>query len=96
MVKLVHRHADPVVGDSDAHYHVWVRGAKDDSGLWHGWLEFIPAAGGPTLFTGSETTQREYDDLEHWASGLSPEFYEAAFERADAESEPPFVETQAP
>ena len=89
MVKLVHRHAEPVVGEGDSHYHVWVRGTQDISGVWHGWLEFIPAAGGDTRYTGTETTQSEYDDLEYWASGLTPEYYTTALGRTEGNDGPP-------
>jgi hypothetical protein len=59
-----------------------VRGEEDESGLWHGWIEFLPQDGGPALQTGRETTQSTYDHLDYWASGLSSSYLEMALRRA--------------
>jgi hypothetical protein len=66
-------------------YSVVVRGARDASGTWEGWLEFHPIDKTKAAWsTGRETTQPEKSALEYWASGLEPLYFEGAFERAKA------------
>jgi hypothetical protein len=57
-------------------------GSQTADGLWHGWLEFTPADGGPTLRSGRETTQPNRADTVYWATGLSPVYLEGALQRA--------------
>jgi hypothetical protein len=70
-------------------YTARVRGDVDASGVWHGWIEFLPLDGGAVLQTGRETTQSSYEQLEYWASGLSSSYLEMALERARRTSSPP-------
>jgi hypothetical protein len=65
-----------------AGYTARVRGEADASGVWHGWIEFVPQDGGPALRTGRETTQSSLEQLQYWASGLSTPYLEMALERA--------------
>ena len=49
------------------------------------WLEFEPAdSSKPTLLTDQETSQPNRVDVEYWATGLEPVYFEGAFERARA------------
>ena len=64
-------------------YEAQAWGAADGH-VWHGWLEFVPIAGGPTLRTERETTQPDRDALGYWASGLQAIYLEGAFGRARA------------
>ena len=57
-------------------------GAPNASGLWEGWIEFIPSNGGPALRSGRETTQPNKTDAEYWASGLTTIYLEGALARA--------------
>jgi hypothetical protein len=54
----------------------------DEDGHWHGWLEFVPRSGGPSVRTDRETSQTTFEQMEYWASGLSPDYLEMAFQRA--------------
>jgi hypothetical protein len=49
---------------------------------WEGWLEFVPADGGPVIPSARETTQPNLTDLEYWATGLTPVYLEGALERS--------------
>jgi len=58
-------------------------GEPDASGVWQGWLEFVPSeTSGPVLKTDRETTQPSRRALEYWAEGLEPIYFEGAFARA--------------
>jgi hypothetical protein len=60
-----------------------VRGEPDESGRWHGWIEFLPRDGGPSLRTEYETTQSSFQQLEYWATGLSAPYFQMAIDRAE-------------
>jgi hypothetical protein len=63
---------------------------RQSDGLWEGWLEFVPADGGPALRTPRETEQHSRDDLLYWATGLGAAYLEGALERAlDHAGDPP-------
>ena len=50
--------------------------------LWEGWVEFVPADGGPAIASGRETTQPNRTDAVYWATGLTPIYLEGALQRA--------------
>lgn len=50
--------------------------------LWQGWVEFVPADGGPAIASGRETTQPNRMDAVYWATGLTPIYLEGALQRA--------------
>lgn len=56
--------------------------AGDGTGRWQGWIEFVPADGGPTIRTQRETTQPNRTDTAYWATGLTPSYLEGALQRA--------------
>jgi hypothetical protein len=58
-------------------------GRVDASGLWEGWIEFVPKnAGADAVRTQRETEQPNRDDLMYWAQGLSHVYLEDALVRA--------------
>jgi hypothetical protein len=57
-------------------------GPMPGGGLWQGWIEFVPVAGGEPLRSPRETTQPNRVDTEYWATGLSAVYLEGALTRA--------------
>jgi len=58
-------------------------GRVDESGLWEGWIEFLPnRAGTEAMRTQLETEQPNRDDLMYWAQGLTHVYLEDALVRA--------------
>ena len=53
-----------------------------ESGLWEGWVEFVPTDGGESVHSGRETTQPNRIDTLYWATGLTPVYLEGALDRA--------------
>jgi hypothetical protein len=77
--------SEPVSDAQGRAYTARAVGRPGDSGLWEGWLEFIPlGAGGHALRTARETTQPNRADLGYWATGLSMGYLEGALRRAKA------------
>ena len=68
-------------------------GLMPDGGLWEGWIEFVPLAGGEPLRSPRETTQPNRVDTVYWATGISAVYLEGALDRALAK---PFVKTHLP
>jgi len=73
---------DPVIAADGRIYHARVCGGEMPDGLWQGWIEFEPAAGGIVLRSGRETTQPKREDAIYWATGLTAVYLEGALERA--------------
>ena len=63
-------------------YQARAVGAHGDDGMWQGWLEFVPKAGGDAVVGTVESTQPEREHIVYWATGLTPVYLEGAFERA--------------
>jgi hypothetical protein len=74
--------AEHVASKDGAKYIARACGSETTRGMWQGWIEFVPLAGGEVLRTGRETTQPNRTDAEYWATGLTPVFLEGALERA--------------
>jgi hypothetical protein len=87
MTELIHRHSTMVVTRSGSRYEALIYGEERADGTWTAWIEFLPAAGGPRLRTGQETSQPNREAVEYWASGLEPLYLDGAFERALRSSE---------
>lgn len=71
----------------EAHGAVYVPriyGDERADGMWEGWIEFHPIAGGTVRATDRETTQPNRSALEYWATGLEPIYFEGAFTRSIA------------
>ena len=63
-------------------YRARACGRQVSGNTWEGWLEFVPADGGPVILSSRETTQPNLTDLEYWATGLTPVYLEGALERS--------------
>jgi hypothetical protein len=74
--------AEPVVDEDGIVYHAQAAGAVRPDGMWEGWIEFIPMAGGPPLRTPRETTQPSHRDAVYWATGLTGVYLAGALDRA--------------
>ena len=83
-----------VVADDGTEYEARACGGEMPTGMWQGWLEFLPRNGGDPIRTPRETTQPHRDDVVYWATGLSDVYLEGAFKRAI--EEPPHVVPPAP
>jgi hypothetical protein len=57
-------------------------GSEMPDGLWQGWIEFEPVAGGAPLRSARETTQPNRTDAYYWATGLTAVYLEGALHRA--------------
>ena len=73
---------DPVVAPDGRIYIARACGSEMPDGLWQGWIEFEPAAGGTVLRSGRETTQPKREDAIYWGTGLTAVYLEGALERA--------------
>ena len=79
----VNRRIDLVVIPSQGGtYHVRIHAKPRSDGRWDGVVEFEPDAGGESVTTGSETTQRTAEEVFEWSAGLGVAYFEGAFERA--------------
>jgi hypothetical protein len=63
-------------------YIVRVWGGPRPDGTWAGWLEYVATSGNAVRRTGQETTQPDRDQVLYWAAGLTPAYFEGAFDRA--------------
>jgi hypothetical protein len=72
-----------VVTDAEGRrYTARACGRAREDGLWEGWLEFEPLAGGDVLRGPRETTQPDRSRLAYWARGLTASYLEGGLERA--------------
>jgi len=81
MTRIVRSIREPLVTTDGEIYTVHVYGRQRTDGLWEGWIEFV-SPDGPVMRTSAETSQPKLVDLEYWASGLSPVYFEGALQRA--------------
>ncbi len=70
------------VADETGDYAARAIGRQAADGMWEGWLEFTPMAGGEPIVGGVESRQPEREHLAYWATGLTPVFLEGALHRA--------------
>jgi len=83
MAKLLQEYATVVVDPDGTDYLVRSYGDERADGTWIGWIEFHPTnLSKPVLKTEQETSQPNQMDVEYWATGLEPVYFEGAFERA--------------
>ncbi len=72
-----------VVSPQTGEYYLQVVAEQLPSGLWEGWLEFVPLADDQdVLLTDTETTQSSREDVERWSATLTPVYVQGAFARA--------------
>jgi hypothetical protein len=82
MAEVLVRFPDLLRTDDGETYSAQACGGPNSRGLWEGWIEFIPAAEGPSLRTARETTQPNRADAVYWATGLTAAYLEGALTRA--------------
>lgn len=83
MAKLLQEYTSIVVDRDGTSYVVRSYGDERADGTWIGWIEFHPDdPSEPVLKTDQETSQPNQMDLEYWATGLEPVYFEGAFQRA--------------
>ena len=83
MAKLLQEYTTAVIGPDGTEYIVRSYGAERLDGTWTGWIEFHPVdVGKAVLQTEQETSQPNQMDVEYWATGLEPVYFEGAFGRA--------------
>ena len=83
MSKLLQEYSTVVVASDGTTYLVRAYGDERSDGTWIGWLEFHPDdSTAPVLKTDQETSQPNQMDVEYWATGLEPVYFEGAFQRA--------------
>ena len=71
-----------VMSEEGVRYLAKACGVPGADGLWEGWIEFTPVAGGSVIRTARETTQPNRDDAIYWATGLTTVYLEGALRRA--------------
>jgi hypothetical protein len=82
MAEVLAEFPDPIVAATGSAYRAQAVGAPMDGGLWEGWIEFVPLAGGTPLRSARETTQPNRRDAAYWATGLTAVYLEGALDRA--------------
>jgi hypothetical protein len=83
MAETLLQYQQPVTAPDGTQYEARACGGPMPSGgLWQGWIEFVPLAGGEPIRTPRETTQPNRVDTEYWATGVSPVYLEGALQRA--------------
>ena len=74
---------DAPVADELGTYEARAVGRPTGTGMWEGWVEFVPVSGkSDVLVSGVETTQPERTHLAYWATGLTHVYLEGALRRA--------------
>ncbi len=82
MAEVFVEFAEPVVAKDGGTYTARACCGEMAGGMWQGWLEFLPIAGGQPVRSSRETTQPNRQDAEYWATGLTPVYLEGAMDRA--------------
>ena len=82
MAEVFVQFSEPVITPNGQIYYARACGSEMRDGLWQGWIEFEPVAGGMVLRSGRETTQPKREDAIYWATGLTAIYLEGALERA--------------
>ena len=82
MAEVFVQFSEPVITPNGQIYYARACGSQMGDGLWQGWIEFEPVAGGMVLRSGRETTQPKREDAIYWATGLTAIYLEGALERA--------------
>jgi len=82
MAEVLFEYQPLFTGPEGRVYRARACGGEMNGGLWEGWIEFVPVAGGTALRSRRETTQPNRTDALYWATGLSGVYLEGAFNRA--------------
>jgi len=84
MQRLLQTFDTPFTDRNGDVYIVELYGNSRPGDTWQGSLAFVRRGSGRRLATGAETTQPTADALLYWASGLTPTYFDGAFERAQS------------
>jgi len=82
MAEVLTQFPEIVLGTDKVAYRAQACGAATRQGIWEGWVEFMPIAGGAAIRSPRETTQPNRVDAEYWATGLTRTYLEGALDRA--------------
>jgi hypothetical protein len=82
MPEVLVQFEEPVLSADGTAYRAQACGAEMDTGMWEGWIEFVPIDGGTPVRSPRETTQPKRGDAVYWATGLSLTYLEGALQRA--------------
>src|SRR4051812_33061795 len=82
MAEVLAQYTDVLFADDGIGYRANACGGEMGDGMWQGWIEFIPVAGGQPIRSTRETTQPNRADAVYWASGLTPVYLQGALQRA--------------
>lgn len=82
MAEVLVEFSEPVADADGITYTARACGAEAESGLWEGWIEFLPHDGADAVRSARETTQPNRVDTIYWATGLTPVYLEGALDRA--------------
>lgn len=96
MAEVLIAFEEPIAHADGTRYQARVCGRVGDDGLWEGWIEFHPVAGGAPLPSPRETQQPNRTDLMYWATGLSVAYLEGALDRARRAAAPSVPAPPAP
>ena len=82
MAETLVQFQNPVLSPQEDLYEARACASEVPGGLWQGWIEFTPIAGGKVVRSGRETTQPNRRDAEYWAGGLTMVYLQGALRRA--------------
>ena len=83
MAEVLAEYAASIEGGNGVLYIARAVGAEADDGLWQGWIEFIPLMPGRHgAAVAARDDAAEPQDVEYWATGLTPVYLEGALRRA--------------
>lgn len=82
MAEVLVEFSEPVTDADGITYAARACGSETETGMWHGWIEFVPLDGGDPIRSGRETTQPNRTDTLYWATGLTNVYLQGALERA--------------
>jgi hypothetical protein len=82
MAEVLLEFSEPVRDTDGFRYIARACASETATGLWQGWIEFVPTTGGGVLRSARETTQPNRQDAMYWATGLTNVYLEGALERA--------------
>jgi hypothetical protein len=82
MAELLRQFVEPVFSADRKSYRAQAVGRAMPDGMWEGWVELFPIAGGASVRSSRETTQSNRDEAFYWASSLSTTYLEGSLARA--------------
>lgn len=82
-MEFVHQYSTLTDGPDGQWYIVRAYADQQPGGLWEGWFVFFPLSpDGVAIASDNETTQSKREDVDYWASGITPVYLQGALRRA--------------